>query len=35
MVVNPRDLDPRVTALARTSKNCKRQNHPLVKEDDT
>jgi hypothetical protein len=28
----PRDSDPRMTALVRTSRNCKRQTHPLVRE---
>jgi hypothetical protein len=27
-----RDSDPKMTALARTSSNCKRQTHPLVRE---
>jgi hypothetical protein len=27
-----RDTDPRMTALARASSNCKRQTHPLVSE---
>jgi hypothetical protein len=30
-----RDSDPRMTALARTSSNCKRQTHPLVRENVT
>jgi hypothetical protein len=29
----PRDSDLRMTVLARGSNNCKRQTHPLVKED--
>jgi hypothetical protein len=29
----PRDSDPRMTALARPSSNCKRQTDPLVRED--
>jgi hypothetical protein len=28
-----RNLDPRMTALATASSNCKRQTHPLVRED--
>jgi hypothetical protein len=28
----PRDLDPRMTALARAGSNCKRQAHPLIRE---
>jgi hypothetical protein len=28
----PRDSDPRMTALARTSSNCKRETRPLVRE---
>jgi hypothetical protein len=28
----PLDSDPRMTALARTSSNCKQQTHPLVRE---
>jgi hypothetical protein len=28
----PRDWDPRMTALARASSNCKRQTRPLVRE---
>jgi hypothetical protein len=31
----PRDSDLRMTALAKTSSNCKRQTHPLVREDIT
>jgi hypothetical protein len=31
----PRDSDLKLTALARTSSNCKRQTHPLVREDIT
>jgi hypothetical protein len=27
--------DPRITALARSNSNCKRQTHPLVREDVT
>jgi hypothetical protein len=30
-----RDLDLRMTALERTSNNCKRQTQPLVREDVT
>jgi hypothetical protein len=29
----PQDLEPRMTALARASRNCKRQTHPLVRVD--
>jgi hypothetical protein len=29
----PRDWDPKITALARTSSNCKRQTRPLVREN--
>jgi hypothetical protein len=31
----PRDSDLRMSALARTSSNCKRQTHPLMREDVT
>jgi hypothetical protein len=31
----PRASDPRLTALARITSNCKRQTHPLVREDVT
>jgi hypothetical protein len=31
----PRDSDLRITALARTSSNCKRQTHPLARKDVT
>jgi hypothetical protein len=31
----PRDSDLRMTPLARASSNCKRQTHPLVREDVT
>jgi hypothetical protein len=30
-----RDSDPRMTALTRTINNCKRQTHPLLREDVT
>jgi hypothetical protein len=30
----PRDSDPKITALARASSNCKRQAHPLIKDSD-
>jgi hypothetical protein len=29
----PRDSDPKMTALARTSSNCKRQTRPLVRDN--
>jgi N-methylhydantoinase B/oxoprolinase/acetone carboxylase alpha subunit len=29
------DSDPKMTALARANSNCKRQTHPLVREDVT
>jgi hypothetical protein len=32
MVMSPRDSDLRMTALARTINNCKRQIHLLVRE---
>jgi hypothetical protein len=31
----PKDSDPRMTALARTSSNCKRQTRPLVRDSAT
>jgi hypothetical protein len=31
----PEDSDPRMTALLRASSNCKRQTHPVVREDVT